>query len=87
MTDDLAVVWMLSLVESNNLISTEKGKRTMPKVKYISIISRAESMDDLNFILEIACQDEDLTNAEYCSIYDTATTKAYEFTPYVNCSL
>lgn len=59
----------------------------MPKAKYISIISRAESMDDLNFILEIACQDEDLTNAEYCSIYDAATAKAYEFTPYVNCSL
>ena len=59
----------------------------MPKEKYISIINRAESMDDLNFILEIACQDEDLTNAEYCSIHDAATTKAYEFTLFVNCSL
>lgn len=55
--------------------------------KYINAISRAESMDDLNFILEMACQDDNTTNADYCRIYDAATAKAHEFTPYVNCSL
>lgn len=55
--------------------------------KYENAIRNAESLDDLEFIIELASNDESISSREYCQVYGKAIDRAHDFTPYVNCGL
>lgn len=44
--------------------------------KYLEKIKAAQTIDELDAIVESAAFDENLTDAEYCDIYSNALTKA-----------
>lgn len=45
--------------------------------KYLDLIQSAEDLDALNRIIEQAADDDGLTNAEYCQVYEAAITAAH----------
>ena len=45
--------------------------------KYVEQIRDAESLDDLDQIIEIAAFDDGITHAEYCKLHKLAMEKYY----------
>jgi hypothetical protein len=44
--------------------------------KYLEKIENAQSLEELDALIEVAAHDETISNTEYCDIYSKALTKA-----------
>ena len=53
--------------------TTQKEKKMKD---YLRKIEKAETLDELDAIIERAAYDENLTNSEYCELYAIALKKA-----------